>query len=271
MGRGVRKTVVGGVRPPRSRFRCRCCLLFVVRVFRPGPDDPNRASGEGRDGSDPPFLTAGAVRRRRGCGSPGVSHRVRRPRRRWGGSLPSSCILAGRLPGPRAGRTTSRASCRCLYRGVGDDCRLSHPVSQKGRQTVGVGSPRQRRILVETGESSLQRKVSVEDFRHESIESRVVEGFPPSLIDEVAEPLRLVKSPGRHQRVNSPQPGPDAAAAGQTDRHSNRNGSHSPHLGSPSRAPHAERTPAIRKSCSGPAHVPGASGNWEIGPESLPS
>ena len=39
----------------------------VVRVFRPGPDDPNRASGEGKDGSDPPFLTAGAVRRGRGC------------------------------------------------------------------------------------------------------------------------------------------------------------------------------------------------------------
>ena len=38
-----------------------------VRVFRPGPDDPNRASGEGRDGSDPPFSTAGAVRREGGC------------------------------------------------------------------------------------------------------------------------------------------------------------------------------------------------------------
>ena len=34
-----------------------------VLVFRPRPDDTRRASGEGLDGSDPPFLTAGAVSR----------------------------------------------------------------------------------------------------------------------------------------------------------------------------------------------------------------
>ena len=34
-----------------------------VRVFRPRPADPNRASGEGKDGSDPHFLAAGAARR----------------------------------------------------------------------------------------------------------------------------------------------------------------------------------------------------------------
>ena len=44
-------------------------------VFRPRPDDPRRASGEGLDGSDPPFLTAGAVSRWGGgcgtrCGTP---------------------------------------------------------------------------------------------------------------------------------------------------------------------------------------------------------
>ena len=39
--------------------------------------------------------------------SPGVRHRVRPPPPS-GGSLPSSCILAGRLPGPHTGRTTSR-------------------------------------------------------------------------------------------------------------------------------------------------------------------
>ena len=37
-------------------------FAVVVRVFRPGPDDPNRASGEGEDGSDPPFIAAGAAR-----------------------------------------------------------------------------------------------------------------------------------------------------------------------------------------------------------------
>ena len=40
-----------------------------VRVFRPRPDDTSRASGEGRDGSDPPLLTAGAVSRWGGCGT----------------------------------------------------------------------------------------------------------------------------------------------------------------------------------------------------------
>ena len=39
----------------------------VVRVCRPRPDAPNRASGEGEDGSDPPVFTAGAVRRGGGC------------------------------------------------------------------------------------------------------------------------------------------------------------------------------------------------------------
>ena len=38
-----------------------------VRFFRPRPDDSNRASGEGRDGSDPLFFTAGAVRRGGEC------------------------------------------------------------------------------------------------------------------------------------------------------------------------------------------------------------
>ena len=115
-----------------------------------------------------------------------------------GGSLPSSCILAGRLPGPHAGRTTSRdasagwflltgggmsswcgwhwpavfpvedpvavlvhcrtpnlyravvawqcvsASCRGLYRGAGDDCRLSHPVRQTGRRTAAPRAGRSR-------------------------------------------------------------------------------------------------------------------------------
>ena len=38
----------GGSHPPLPLF------AVVVRVCRPRPADPNRASGEGRDGSDPP-------------------------------------------------------------------------------------------------------------------------------------------------------------------------------------------------------------------------
>ena len=41
----------------------------VVLVFPPRPADPNRASGEGEDGSDPPFFAAGAARLRGGCGT----------------------------------------------------------------------------------------------------------------------------------------------------------------------------------------------------------
>ena len=73
-----------------------------VRVFRPRPDDTRRASGECLDGSDPPFLTAGAVSRWGGCGI-----WCGTPTPPPGGSLPSVCIPAGRLPGPHAGRTIS--------------------------------------------------------------------------------------------------------------------------------------------------------------------
>ena len=77
----------------------------VVRVFRPGPDDPNRASGEGKDGSDPPFFTAGAVRRAGGC-QPRCQAPCQTPPPPSGGSLPSDHVairwcLMGRLPRPR--------------------------------------------------------------------------------------------------------------------------------------------------------------------------
>ena len=44
---GCPKNSGGGVTSPPSICRCRCS------AFRPRPADPNRASGEGRDGSDP--------------------------------------------------------------------------------------------------------------------------------------------------------------------------------------------------------------------------
>ena len=60
-GGGVPKTAGGVSHPPRPLF------AVVVRRFVLRPADPNRASGEGKDGSDPPFLTAGAVRQEGGC------------------------------------------------------------------------------------------------------------------------------------------------------------------------------------------------------------
>ena len=76
-----------------------------ILVFRPRPDDPNRASGEGLDGRRPPIFD-----RCRGQPMGLVWHQVwhlvwHTNSPAWGGSLPSVFIPAGRLPGPRAGRT----------------------------------------------------------------------------------------------------------------------------------------------------------------------
>ncbi len=81
-------------------------FAVVVRVSRPVPDDPNRASGEGEHGSDPPFFAAGAARPSGGWYARCTIWRTT-PHPPLGESLPSSCIRAGRLPGPHAGRTTS--------------------------------------------------------------------------------------------------------------------------------------------------------------------
>ena len=76
---GVSQEQPGGVsHPPRPLF------AVVVRLFVLRPADPNRASGEGRDGSDPPFLTAGAVRQEGGCPTPCPTG-CPIPPRRWGG------------------------------------------------------------------------------------------------------------------------------------------------------------------------------------------
>ena len=82
-----------------------------VRAFGAKPDSPSRASGEGLDGSDPPFLTAGAVSRVGGWGT------------RWGtgwgthppllvGVAPVVCIPAGRLRTRHARRPISPAEAR---------------------------------------------------------------------------------------------------------------------------------------------------------------
>ena len=84
-------------------------FAVVVRVFRPRASVPIRASGDRKDGSDPPPTFC----RWRGSANGGVWHPVYRrvyhppPQPSWG-SLPSSCFPAGRLPRPHAGGTTSR-------------------------------------------------------------------------------------------------------------------------------------------------------------------
>ena len=79
----------------------------VVRAFRPSPVDPNRASGEGKTGSDPPvFAPSGA--RRGGVWGTHWGSQWGTPPSAFGGVAPGLYIPAGRLAGPRAGRTIRR-------------------------------------------------------------------------------------------------------------------------------------------------------------------
>ena len=94
---GVSHKQQGGVsHPPLPLF------AVVVRVVRPRPADPNRASGEGRDGSDPPCLTAGAVRQGGGVSHP-VSHRVSHPPPAFVGVAPVCMYPCGKAPRPVCG------------------------------------------------------------------------------------------------------------------------------------------------------------------------
>ena len=84
-------------------YHCRLPLSAVsLRVFRPEPADPSRASGEGNDGSDPPFFAAGAARRVGWCNT-WCNTRCNTFPPRHAGSLPSEIILAGRLRRPPTG------------------------------------------------------------------------------------------------------------------------------------------------------------------------
>ncbi len=97
-----------GCQAPRFHFSLSLFGFFVLdRTTRTAPAERERT------GATPPFFTAGAVRRAGGVSAP-VSGTVSDALAAFGGSLPSSCIPAGRLPGPPAGRTTSRdASAGC--------------------------------------------------------------------------------------------------------------------------------------------------------------
>ena len=80
-------------------------VAVVVRLFVLRPADPNRASGEGRDGSDPPFCAAGAARRM-GVVSATVSGTVSDPppRLRGGRSRLYVSLQEGSRARTRAGR-----------------------------------------------------------------------------------------------------------------------------------------------------------------------
>ena len=106
---GVSGNQRGGVSgPPLPLF------AVVVRVCRPRPADPNRASGEGEDGSDPPFCAAGAARRRRGyqarCQAP-----CQTPPPAFGGVAPVCMYPCGKAPRPARGPDDEqRRAAPCL-------------------------------------------------------------------------------------------------------------------------------------------------------------
>ena len=79
-----------------------------IRVFRPRPDDTRRASGEGLDGSDPHFLTAGAVSRWGGCGTRcGTWCGTPTPPSGGGRSRPYVSLREGSPARTRAGRSAT--------------------------------------------------------------------------------------------------------------------------------------------------------------------
>ena len=105
---GVSQKQQGGVSHPHLPFVAVVVWLFVLR-----PADPNRASGEGRDGSDPPLCAAGAARRRVGV-SHGVRHRVSHPLA-FGEVAPVCMYPCGKAPRPARGPDDEqRRGAQCL-------------------------------------------------------------------------------------------------------------------------------------------------------------
>ena len=96
---GVSQEQQGGVsHPPLPLF------AVVVRRFVLRPADPNRASGEGKDGSDPPLLCRWRGTARWGvsatrCQAPGV----RSPPSPFGGVAPVCMYPCGKAPRPARG------------------------------------------------------------------------------------------------------------------------------------------------------------------------
>ena len=89
-------------------------FAVLVRVFRPRPDDTSRASGEGLDGSDPHFLTAGAVSRWGGCGTR-CGTWCGTPTPPSGGVAPVRMYPCGKAPRPARGPDDQpHRSARCV-------------------------------------------------------------------------------------------------------------------------------------------------------------
>ena len=108
-GGGVPRTAGGGC--PIPPFHCSLSLFGLFVLDRPTRTAP---AERGETGATPPFSPLARFGKGGGV-LPSVPPGVPSPPRRSGRSLPSVCIPAGRLPGPRAGRTIEpRRAAPCL-------------------------------------------------------------------------------------------------------------------------------------------------------------
>ena len=105
--------VGGGVYKLRGRVSTDAAPISAgfARSFGARPDSQSRASGEGLDGSDPPFLTAGAVSRGGEC-LHRCLHQCLQSHPLSVGVAPVVFIPAGRLRGRHARRPISPAEAR---------------------------------------------------------------------------------------------------------------------------------------------------------------
>ena len=93
-----------------------------TRAFGARPDSPSRASGEGLDGSDPPFLTAGAVSRGGGVSGP-VSGTVSDTHPLSVGVAPVRIYPCGKAPTTACGRDDAERRARPTDEQTSSGCR----------------------------------------------------------------------------------------------------------------------------------------------------
>ena len=190
----------------------------VVRVCRPRPDDPNRASGEGRDGSDPPFFTAGAVRHVGGCPPRRPAGCPTHPLPSGGRSRLHVSLREGSPARVRAGRRaeTSGAMLDRLIRaflvigGVSAACAWSWP----GRVSRGRsrGGPRP---LPHANRVRRRRRVVLRRARRGGVPGR------PIAHQHIAD---LIRPDGRQSRAPVPPAALAAFAVGRRAGHRRRRG-----------------------------------------------
>ena len=179
-------------------------VAVVVRLFVLRPADPNRASGEGKDGSDPPFCAAGAARRSGGV-SHGVRHRVSPPLA-FGEVAPVCMYPCRKAPRPARGPDDKqRRAARCLTDSSARSCSSAASVSRP----PGRGPARFPRPIPWRCSSATTRRTCTPPS---SRGTTWRPAWPRFLAGQVPSQLitDLVRPDGRHR--GAPHPPSDVAA-----------------------------------------------------------